>query len=93
MKSLIKKYQRALFVFLVFCLAVVMLSGCASFSVETAQPDGTLCKASYTSAFKAFDTATGQACGATGGADNSRGDTELANALTGALIRGLSAGQ
>lgn len=75
---------------LMLIIIMLTLSGCATFNVATQAPDGTTCKASYVSMFKAYDTANGTACGATGGAEKSQSD-QLSTALTGALIRGLGA--
>lgn len=74
---------------LITLLLAMALSGCTTFNVATSQPDGTFCKASYSSLFKAFDSANGTACGASGTAENSQSD-QLSTALTGALIRGLN---
>jgi len=80
------------FLILLILLPVLLasLQGCTSMSVTITNPDdGETCKASYTSFFRTLENPAGSACGLTASAGKAGSDSQLASALTSALVRGI----
>jgi uncharacterized protein YceK len=78
-----------------FIVLLIGLSGCTTAHITTGVgSDGTpTCEASYNSFWKDVEAASLHACNAGGDVNGSSANTDLAAALTGALIRGLGVTQ
>lgn len=68
-------------------LLLLLCSGCATATIETATVEGKLCKATYVTLFRDTDTSSMSACGGKGGSTGARANTELIEAFMQALVR------
>jgi hypothetical protein len=59
----------------------LLVSGCATATIETTTVEGKLCRATYVSVFKDTDASSMSACGGKGSATGSRSNTDLLEAL------------
>jgi len=75
---------------LILLAVVVALAGCTSFTTKVTNADGSKCEASYGSVLQSKLNAAGSACGANGESSRTQSD-QLAEALSGLLIRGIQA--
>lgn len=65
---------------------LLLLSGCSTVVIDTAQPDGTACHAERIAWFMSSSAIAGDACGGSIGADNSKADAAaMATVLSAAI--------